>query len=283
MWTRCVPAERSAQATPARLTLRACRTAAPMARRCRRGTTRARRASRCSAASWTLRPPWRATCRRVRELGRRRRRCALTPAVPQLRMMQGDSWDEPTLLPTQGAALDVRAPPPGFHRACVLHDAPDAAARLCSCCRLRRTPTRPPPASPPSLCTSAPTRRVRACRLPRRRADAALAPGPRRGDGRAVDARGTAPADGVANRGVHAVERCARLASPPAACPQLKRSSSQAHLSTSRRSCRRTTPPFVRSCGATTKTGSSQVRLPHQARHTVVSHCCHPQATTAAW
>ena len=38
-------------------------------------------------------------------------RTAHTPlhTKQQLRMMQGDSWDEPTLLPTQGAALDVRA------------------------------------------------------------------------------------------------------------------------------------------------------------------------------
>ena len=45
--------------------------------------------------------------------------CSLTTSPlhnQQLRMMQGDSWDEPTLLPTQGAALDVRsrAPQPCF-------------------------------------------------------------------------------------------------------------------------------------------------------------------------
>ena len=41
------------------------RTAAPMARGCRRATTRARRASRCIAAWSTSPPPWPATCRRV--------------------------------------------------------------------------------------------------------------------------------------------------------------------------------------------------------------------------
>jgi hypothetical protein len=66
--------------------------------------------------------------------------------------MQGDSWDEPTLLPTQGAALDVRSLNPAF--------SPSTHTSVHSCCRRRRTRTRQPPASPPSLCTSAPTRRA---------------------------------------------------------------------------------------------------------------------------
>jgi hypothetical protein len=47
-------------------------------------------------------------------------------------MTQGDSWDEPTLLPTQGAALDVRAPA-GQLRSCrgVTSDAsPSAVPQL---------------------------------------------------------------------------------------------------------------------------------------------------------
>ena len=72
--------------------------------------------------------------------------------------MQGDSWDEPTLLPTQGAALDVRA------KVSVRLPRALLTRRRCSCCRLRRTRTRQPPASPPSSCTSARTRCVRSGR-----------------------------------------------------------------------------------------------------------------------
>lgn len=83
---------------------------------------------------------------------------SLTRAHLQLRMTQGDSWDEPTLLPTQGAALDVRARVSVRLRAALTR-------RRRSCCRPLRIPIRQPPVLLPSSCTSARTRCVRSRRV----------------------------------------------------------------------------------------------------------------------
>ena len=142
---------------------------------------------------------------------------ALTCARPQLRMMQGDSWDEPTLLPTQGAALDVRARVSVRLRAVLTR-------RRRSCCRPPRIRTRQPPVSLPSSCTSARTRCVRSRRVCSCRAahsqPARCAPRSRSCCGRRKD--GACSRDRKSGS-----SRCGTVCAcgPPQRCPSLTRGS----------------------------------------------------------